>query len=383
VILGVKEIPIDALEENKVYMFFSHTMKGQPHNMPMLRRMLEIGCTLLDYELVKDEDDVRTIAFGRYAGHAGAIDTLWALGKRLERAGYATGLTTLCQAVEYGQVAAARTAIEAVGREIAARGVPAEIAPLVIGVTGEGGKVSGGALEVLDFLPTRRVDPDELESAIAAHDGEGREILVASYGPGHLVEPLDERDVYTWEDYLHHPEKYRSRFAPHLSLLSALIHGILWQKGYPRFILRQDLAALWARERRPKLEVITDVTCDPDGSNESLVRTTDPGDPVYVYDPATGEATDGWDGNGPAVVPVEIFPAEIPMDSSRHFSHVLSPLVPVLAQRGIDLDPEDTSLPGPLRGSFLAARGELLPRWKEELSSPLRRHGGSGARETS
>ena len=39
VILGVKEIPAERLEAGKTYLFFSHTIKGQPANMPMLRRI--------------------------------------------------------------------------------------------------------------------------------------------------------------------------------------------------------------------------------------------------------------------------------------------------------------------------------------------------------
>jgi hypothetical protein len=35
-ILGVKEVPGDQLLADKTYMFFSHTIKAQPYNMPML-----------------------------------------------------------------------------------------------------------------------------------------------------------------------------------------------------------------------------------------------------------------------------------------------------------------------------------------------------------
>ena len=41
IILGVKEIPVDRFEPNKTYVFFSHTIKAQPANMPALRRMTE------------------------------------------------------------------------------------------------------------------------------------------------------------------------------------------------------------------------------------------------------------------------------------------------------------------------------------------------------
>src|SRR5512136_637796 len=32
-VFAVKEIPVDLFRENKTYVFFSHTIKGQAHNM--------------------------------------------------------------------------------------------------------------------------------------------------------------------------------------------------------------------------------------------------------------------------------------------------------------------------------------------------------------
>ena len=82
--LAVKEIPEAQFRPGKTYVFFSHTIKGQPYNMDMLRRMMELGCQLLDYERIVDERNVRLISFSRFAGIAGVVDTLWALGRRLE-----------------------------------------------------------------------------------------------------------------------------------------------------------------------------------------------------------------------------------------------------------------------------------------------------------
>nr|HPM25254.1 hypothetical protein [Phycisphaerae bacterium] len=71
IILGVKEIPPRYFEPGKTYVFFSHTIKGQPANMPMLKRLLELGCTLIDYERIVDEHGRRLVFFGRFAGLAG------------------------------------------------------------------------------------------------------------------------------------------------------------------------------------------------------------------------------------------------------------------------------------------------------------------------
>jgi len=364
VILGVKEIPTPRLETAKTYMFFSHTMKGQPHNMRMLRRILQLRCTLLDYELVTDDAGTRTIAFGRHAGLAGAIDTLWALGRRLDAEGIATPFGRVRQAVEYGELTAALRDVDEVARQIRSRGLPASLRPFAVGVTGAGGRVSGGALEILDRLPGGRVRPDRL----ADWNGEG--VAVVSYGPEDLVEPIAPGESYEWNDYVSRPSAYRSRFAPHLARLTALVHGIFWKEGFPRFVLRRDLAALWRDGATPRLRVITDVTCDVGGSNESLVRVTDPGDPGYLYDPATGETAAAWAGPGPVVLPVDIFPAELARDASRHFSEVLAPLVPALAAGETN---------APLARATIVRDGELVPPWDEELAVPLRDHGGDAS----
>lgn len=41
VIFGVKQVPIDALIPGKTYCFFSHTIKAQESNMPLLDAILE------------------------------------------------------------------------------------------------------------------------------------------------------------------------------------------------------------------------------------------------------------------------------------------------------------------------------------------------------
>ncbi len=49
-IFGVKEMPDDFFEKGKTYVFFSHVIKGQPYNMPMLKAMMQAKCQLFDYE---------------------------------------------------------------------------------------------------------------------------------------------------------------------------------------------------------------------------------------------------------------------------------------------------------------------------------------------
>jgi alpha-aminoadipic semialdehyde synthase len=62
IIMGVKEIPPAKLLAGKVYVYFSHTIKGQPANMPALRRILELGSTLIDYERIVDDENRRLVS---------------------------------------------------------------------------------------------------------------------------------------------------------------------------------------------------------------------------------------------------------------------------------------------------------------------------------
>jgi alpha-aminoadipic semialdehyde synthase len=362
------------------YLFFSHTIKGQPYNMKMLRRLLERGCTLLDYELVTDDAGQRTIAFGRFAGLAGAIDTLWALGQRFREEGVETPFADVRQSLEHEDLAAAKEAVQRAGQRIASEGLPAELGPIAIAVTGAGGKVFGGAMELLQVLPHRVVSPADLPEAMRAADpADSRRVLLVPYGPGDLVEPVDPARTYTWEDYLHHPDRYRSRFGQDLESLTAIVHGIFWRKGYPRFLLRDDVRRLYANGTRPRLRLVTDVTCDLDGSDELLLRTTDPGAPTYVVDPDTFQSSPGFAGRGPVVLAIDILPAELPRDASRTFSVALVELAMHLATDRPFPSAQDPSVPGPLRRSLIALRGELVDPWDQRLAEPLAQHGGEVA----
>lgn len=89
VIFGVKQVPIDQLIPNKTYCFFSHTIKAQEGNMPMLDAILEKNIRLLDYEKLT-KNGQRVVAFGKYAGVAGMVNILHGLGLRLLALGHHT-----------------------------------------------------------------------------------------------------------------------------------------------------------------------------------------------------------------------------------------------------------------------------------------------------
>ena len=57
VLLGVKEVKLEALIENKTYFFFSHTIKEQEYNRDLLREIIRKKIRLIDYEVLTNEKD--------------------------------------------------------------------------------------------------------------------------------------------------------------------------------------------------------------------------------------------------------------------------------------------------------------------------------------
>ncbi|UCD25721.1 MAG: hypothetical protein JSW51_07360 [Gemmatimonadota bacterium] len=358
-VLGIKEMPHTVFRANGAYMFFSHTIKGQPYNMQMLAELVARGCTLLDYETVVDENKQRLIFFGRFAGIAGAVDTLWTVGRRLDALGVATPFSQLEPCHWYADLGSVTRAVEHVGKQIAAAGVPDSIAPIVIGITGYG-HVSQGAQEIIDLLPHQEVSPSELPAFIAESNATTDKVIKVVYKEQDLVEPIDDTRVFNLQDYYDNGDSYRSKFGPHLELLTVLINGIYWDERYPKLADEDLLRRLFAGSEPARLTVVGDITCDVDGSLACTVRDTDPGDPSYVYDPVTRDGTSGFEGPGLAVMAVGNLPCELPREASEMFSNALMPYMRQMAAADWHLsDFEQASLPEPIRRSVILWRGEF------------------------
>lgn len=360
VIFAIKEIPAAALEAGKTYIFFSHTIKGQPANMPMLRRLMELGCQLLDYERIVDEHGRRVVFFGNYAGLAGMIDTLWALGQRLAWEGIPTPFSDLQPTLRYPHLEAAQHAIREVGARIAREGLPAALSPLVCGFAGYG-NVSRGAQQIFDLLPVIEISPAEL-----AHCAERdpHHVYKVVFKEEDTVEPVDSQATFALQDYYDHPERYRSRFEPYLPHLTVLVNGIYWTSRYPRLVTKQGLRALFEQQAQPKLRVIGDISCDTEGAIECTTRTTNPGNPIYVYNPLSCETQDTCAGVGVVILAVDNLPCELPRESSTHFSGTLLPFIPAIANADYNVPFEDAALPPILKQAVILWQGQLTPAYR-------------------
>lgn len=363
VVLAIKEIPIELLEPDKTYLFFSHTIKGQPHNMPLLRRLLELNCQLIDYERVLDEQNRRLIFFGEQAGLAGMIDTLSVLGQRLAWEGIDTPLATIRPTYEYPDLAAARLGIREVGQRIVEEGFPLTLTPLVFGVAGYG-NVSRGAQTVLDLLPIRQIAPAELPGLARREELDRNVIYKVVFQESDTVEPLVANQPFDLQEFLKHPERYRSKFEIYWPHLTVLVNCIYWDTPYPRLLTKEAARRIYLAETPPRLRVVGDISCDIEGAIEPTVKATEPDQASFRWDPVTDTALDGVAGHGPVIMAVDNLPCELPLESSSSFGETLLPFIPALADCDFSLEFDACELPPELKRATIVYHGELTPDYR-------------------
>lgn len=336
VILGVKEIPPEQIQPDTVYVCFAHVIKGQPENMEALETYLEQGATLIDYEPIRDNEGSRLVLFGRHAGYAGMIDGFWALGQRYKGQGLETPFQEVRRAFDYDGVRGAKKALGTSVASAISAGALASLPPQIFGFTGSG-NVTQGALEVFETLPYIELSPQQL----------------LSVDPSQL-----RRDaVYKVSFQRHH----RDHFAPYLDQLTVLVNGAYWEEGQPKIAPRSELQRLYSADTPPRLELIADISCDVDGSVEATTHQTTPGEPVYVYNPATGATTPGVKGRGPVVLAVGNLPTELPRDASETFSEALAPFALQLAQASFRVPFEELKISPELSRAVITHLGSLTP----------------------
>jgi len=362
VIFGVKEIPDAYFEKDKTYVLFSHVIKGQKKNMGMLQKMMELKCNLIDYEKIIDEQNKRLIFFGKYAGFAGMINSLWSLGLRLKEQGIETPFLKIKQARSYHSLEQARNAISEVGQYIAENGFPKELRPFVIGFTGYG-NVSSGAQEILGLLPVKEISPEKLLSLKERDKLPNNIVYKVIFKEKHLSSPIDKEKEFELQDYYANPEGYKNQFEKYVPHLTALINCMYWEKRFPKLITKEYLEKLY-KKGNPKLTVIGDITCDVNGSIESTVKSTEIEDPIFVYNPFSNEISMGCKGQGIQVMAVDILPSELPRDSSNGFGDVLVNYVKPIAIADYDLPFEELDLPRAIKKALILHKGELTNDFK-------------------
>ncbi len=359
-ILGVKEMPFDYFQAHKTYILFSHTIKGQEYNMPLLQNMVDHQINMIDYEKVTDEQGRRLIFFGHFAGLAGTINSLWSYGQRLKKLGFSNCFDTLKQAHNYFSLEEAKAAIKAVGNHIASKGLNPEIGPMIIGITGYG-NVSKGAQEIASLLPLEKISPAELIQKSKENSFDLKRVYLVVFKEADLSSPIDNNAQFDLQDYYAHPEKYKNQFEQYVPHLSILMNCMYWDDRYPRIVSKDFLDELYKTNHR--LKVIGDVTCDPNGSIEATHIGTTIVDPVFVYNPKTRTPKMGFEGEGLLIMSVEILPSELPRESSEAFGNILVNYVKQLVEANYDTSFEKLSIPPEFKRALILHNGAFTPSY--------------------
>jgi alpha-aminoadipic semialdehyde synthase len=361
VIFGVKEIPLSDLRQNKVYVFFSHVIKGQKYNMPMLQKMMNLQNTLIDYEKITDEQNRRLIFFGRHAGLAGMVNTLWSLGLRLKHLGISNPFEVLRQTYTYSSLEEIENVLKTISKDIQLHGLPKELTPLTVGITGYG-NVSNGAQYILDLLPVTEITPDELLQLSNQNTISNKTIYKVVFKEEHIAKRKNG-EKFILQDFFDKPELFEGTFLQYIEHLTVLTHCSYWDNRYERLVTKQKLKELHEKNKQ-KLLVIGDISCDPHGGIEATHIGTEIENPIFVYDPMNDKPVFGHKGDGILIMSVDILPSELPREASISFSNALFDFIEPIAACDYNTSFENIILPEPIKKALILLNGKLTPDYQ-------------------
>lgn len=370
-IVAVKEVPMELLMNDKTYIFFSHTIKAQQYNMEMLDDIISKNIRLIDYEAITDAEGKRLVRFGKFAGYAGMIDTLHALGDRLLALGHSTPFLHIGLSYCYSSLEAAKDAIRALGEEIANYGIPAEMAPFTFVFTSEG-NVSRGAQEIFKLLPHKMLTPDEMVDLVKNKDKADTHMVYGTVVTAEdYIVPNDSSAKFTKGEYYKNPSKFHSNFFErYADSISVLMNCMYWDSRFPRLISSDQISDL-VESGKSRLIAIGDISCDPQGSIEFLVKTTSIDQPLFIYNPITRECHDiSTDHDyiykdGVLFCAVDNFPTEFPKEATKHFGdHLLQFIEGVVKSDITKPFAEQNDLPAEIHKAVITAHKSLTPKFQ-------------------
>ncbi|WP_425077546.1 NAD(P)-dependent oxidoreductase [Psychroserpens sp. S379A] len=325
VLLGVKEVPLEALIPNKKYFYFSHTIKKQPYNRKLLKAMLEKNIEMYDHETIVKKSGSRLIGFGRYAGLVGAYNGFRALGLR-------DNLFNLPKVEHLADLDEVKAELDKI-----------TIPNIKIALSGTG-KVAMGAKEILDHLKIKEVS-DALYLTSQFTEPVYCMIDVMEYNKRIDGKVGDKREFYK------DPTGYESNFMAYAKETDFFIAGHFYGDGAPFLFTREDA-------KRPdfRINLVADVSCDIDGPVASTIRPSTIADPFYGYDPHT-ETEVAFDADEAiTVMAVDNLPCELPKDASEGFGEMfLEHVIPAFFngdERGILKRAKMTTAEGKLTERF-------------------------------
>ncbi len=324
VLLGVKEVPIEALIPNKKYFFFSHTIKKQSYNRKLLKAVLDKNIELYDHEVITNPKEQRLVAFGRYAGIVGAYNGFRAFGLKYDTFSLPKAETLTDQ--------------DALIAELKKIKLP----NIKIMLTGRG-RVGNGAREMLDAMSLRKVNVGEyLEQRF--DEPVYCQIDASEYNKRKDGVRGNKADFFA------NPEEYKTNFTRFTKVTDFYIAGHFYGDGAPYLYTRKD-----AKQSDFKIKVVADISCDIDGPVATTIRPSTIAEPIYGYDAETETEVDFKDPKAIAVMAVDNLPCELPRDASIGFgSAFVKHVIPAFFN-----DDKD----GILARARMTTAGKLTPKY--------------------
>ncbi len=323
-LLGVKEVKTDKLLPGKSYLFFSHTAKRQPYNRGLLQKLIANRNRMIDYEYLTDEEGIRVVAFGHWAGVVGAYNALRAWGLR-------TGNYTLkpaSECLDYEQLLGELKGITA--------------GKVRVAITG-GGRVAGGAKDILLKSGFREVDPE------GYLNNTYNEPVFTRLDPWNYTRRSDGR-LFNFNHFVRCPGEYDNAFGIYAMATDIYLACHFWDPAAPLILTREML-----KDPGCPIQVVADISCDLNGPVASTVRASTIAEPLYGYDPHSGEESADLFANGIiTVMAVDNLPGELPRDASAAFGNaLLEHVIPFLG------DPDN----GMVKRAAITDNGQLTERY--------------------
>ena len=292
ILFGIKEVPVAQLIENKTYLFFSHTRKKQPYNQKLLQTIVQKRITLIDFECMEHEDGQRIIGFGFFAGIVGAHNGVMAYGER-------TGGFHLERVYRQKDF-----------KELIHSYFGLKLPNIKIAITGSG-RVAHGILEVMNLMGVIEVEKDEYVSRNFSYP-----VYVQLKGADLYRHKI--RGSYSREHFHTHANEYECLFDEYIPHTDILMNGVFWDMHVPRLFAVKKIS-----DPDFKIQVIADITDDPNGSVPINLGDQSIEHPVYGVDRLSHQKTPPYQPNSIDVMAVGNLPNELPRDASKYFGEQL------------------------------------------------------------
>jgi saccharopine dehydrogenase (NAD+, L-lysine-forming) len=291
ILMGVKEVPLDFIVPNKPYLFFSHTIKKQAYNQKLLKKLVENGNQMIDYECLVNEKGERILGFGKHAGIVGAYNALLTYG--LKNNLFVLKPAHLC--ANYADLIA----------NIKELVLP----PLKIVVTGKG-RVGKGVWMLLNDAGLVEVKSDQFIQS----DMNNPHFTILE-----ISDYYQKNNSFDLHDFYSNSASYSSTLHPYLTQADIYISAHFWDGKAPELFNQKTIG--------DKLQVIADITCDIKGSIPTTLRASSITNPIYGVDKKTFLESDFKKENALAVMAVDNLPCELPADASHDFGLALMEFV--------------------------------------------------------